>query len=88
MPESGDEIPTNRSRGRYRRGGHGQTNLSQRQWIADVITSADWEADSDNTWTVPVGGGFGKIFRIGKQPMNASVQAFYNVEKPDFGADW
>ncbi len=52
------------------------------------IITANWEADSDNTWTVPVGGGFGKIFRIGKQPMNASVQAFYNVEKPDFGADW
>ncbi len=52
------------------------------------LITANWEADSDNTGTVPVGGGFGKIFRIGKQPMNASVQAFYNVEKPDFGADW
>jgi len=54
---------------------------------APVIT-ANWEADSDNTWTVPFGGGVGKIFRIGKQPMNASAAAYYNVEKPDFGADW
>ncbi len=54
---------------------------------APVIT-ANWEADSDNTWTVPFGGGFGKIFTIGKQPMNASLAAYYNVEKPDFGADW
>ncbi len=54
---------------------------------APIIT-ANWEADSDNTWTVPFGGGFGKIFRIGKQPMNASLAAYYNVEKPDFGADW
>jgi len=54
---------------------------------APVIT-ANWEADSDNTWTVPFGGGFGKIFRIGKQPINASASAYYNVEKPDFGADW
>jgi hypothetical protein len=54
---------------------------------APLIT-ANWEADSDNTWTVPFGGGFGKIFRIGKQPMNASLAAYYNVEKPDFGADW
>ena len=54
---------------------------------APVIT-ADWEADSDNTWTVPFGGGFGKIFRIGNQPMNASLATYYNVEKPDFGADW
>ena len=52
------------------------------------IITANWEADSGNKWTVPVGGGFGKIFRIGKQPMNASVQAFYNVEKPDNGPDW
>jgi hypothetical protein len=54
---------------------------------APIITS-DWEADSDNTWTVPFGGGFGKIFRIGNQPMNASLATYYNVEKPNFGADW
>ena len=54
---------------------------------APIIT-ANWEADSGNKWTVPFGGGFGKIFRIGKQPMNGQVQAFYNVEKPDLGPDW
>jgi hypothetical protein len=54
---------------------------------APIIT-ANWEANSDNTWTVPFGGGGGKIFKIGKQPLNAQVQAFYNVEKPDNGADW
>ena len=52
------------------------------------IISANWEADSDNTWTVPFGGGIGKIFRIGKQPLNGQVSAYYNVEKPDSGADW
>jgi len=52
------------------------------------IITANWEADSDNTWTIPLGGGVGKIFRVGKQPMNASVQAFYNIEKPDNGPDW
>ncbi len=52
------------------------------------IMTADWEADSDDRWTVPVGGGFGKIFRLGKQPMNANVQAFYNVEAPDIVGDW
>ncbi len=54
---------------------------------APIIT-ANWEADSDNRWTVPFGGGVGKIFRIGEQPINASAAAYYNVEKPDFGADW
>jgi hypothetical protein len=37
---------------------------------------------------VPIGGGAGKIFRIGKQPLNAQIQAFYNVVKPDNGPDW
>ncbi|MEM9255906.1 MAG: neuromedin U [Pseudomonadota bacterium] len=53
---------------------------------APIIT-ADWEADDE--WTVPVGGGFGRVFPIGKQPVNASLQAFYNIEKPqDLGPDW
>ena len=50
--------------------------------------TADWEADSDNRWTVPVGGGVGKIQRFGKLPLNIQLQAFCNVEKPDNGADW
>lgn len=54
---------------------------------APVIT-ANWEADSDNTWTIPFGGGFGKIFHIGKQPINGQLSGYYNVEKPDTGADW
>jgi len=51
------------------------------------IITADWEA-SDNDWTVPVGGGFGKVHRFGKLPVNLSFQAFYNAEKPKYGADW
>ena len=38
--------------------------------------------------TIPVGGGFGKIIRVGKLPLNINSQLFYNVEKPDGGADW
>jgi hypothetical protein len=54
---------------------------------APIIT-ANWEADSKNKWTVPIGGGVGKIFRIGKQPVNAQVSAYKNVESPELGADW
>jgi hypothetical protein len=56
--------------------------------VSSPIITANWEADSDNTWLVPVGGGVGKIFRIGSQPMNAQMQAFYNVEKPAVAGDW
>jgi len=53
------------------------------------IITANWKADSDNTWTVPLGGGAGRLFRIGKLPVNMQLQGFYNVEKPDIlGPDW
>jgi hypothetical protein len=58
---------------------------------ASPIITANWEAHgSDNTWTVPVGGGFGRIIRIGKLPVNLNAQAFDNVVKPDDDptADW
>ena len=56
---------------------------------APVIT-ANWKASSENVWTVPLGGGFGKLWRVGKVglPVNTQLQAFYNVEHPDGGADW
>ena len=56
--------------------------------VSAPIITANWEADSDDTWTVPVGGGMGRIFHIGGQAMNASAQAFYNVESPQYGPDW
>lgn len=54
---------------------------------APIIT-ANWEAESGNQWTVPVGGGVGKLLSMGKTPVDAQVQAFYNVEKPQGGPDW
>ena len=56
--------------------------------VSSPIVTANWEADSDDTWTVPAGGGFGRIFRIGDQPINAQLAAYYNVAKPTGGADW
>jgi len=51
--------------------------------------TADWTADADNRWTVPVGGGGGKIVKLGNLPVNLQLQAFQNVETPDnLGADW
>lgn len=52
------------------------------------INTANWEEDNDNRWTIPIGGGGGKVFRLGKQPLNFQTQAFYNVEKPDLGPEW
>ena len=52
------------------------------------ILTADWEATSGEKWTVPFGGGVGRVFAIGRQPLNINTQVFYNLEKPTFGADW
>jgi len=54
---------------------------------APIIT-ANWEASSGNRWTIPVGGGGGKVFMAGKQPMNVNLQAYYNIEAPMFVGDW
>jgi len=56
--------------------------------ISSPILTANWEASGGNQWTVPLGGGFGRVFAIGKQPVNAALQAFWNVAKPNGGADW
>jgi hypothetical protein len=51
--------------------------------------TANWDADSDDTWTVPFGAGFGRVFPVGGLPINASLQSFYNVEEPDnVGPEW
>ncbi len=57
--------------------------------VTAPIITANWEADSDHRWTVPIGGGVGKIFRIGKQPINAQLSLYNNVITPDdYGAEW
>lgn len=58
-------------------------NLSNGWYLTSVpVITANWEADSDNTWTIPLGGGFGKIAKWGRQPIDLSIQAFYNIEQP------
>lgn len=52
------------------------------------ILTVNWKADSSQRWTVPVGGGIGKIFHLGKLPVNAQLSAYYNVVKPDNGPNW
>ena len=54
------------------------------------IMTANWTTTAGNAWTVPVGGGGGKLWRIGKVglPVNTQIQAFYNAVTPDIGPDW
>jgi hypothetical protein len=50
--------------------------------------TANWQADSGDRWTIPVGGGIGKLVRLGNQPVDFKAQAFWNADKPAGGADW
>ena len=55
--------------------------------MAPVITS-NWEASGGNKWTVPVGGGGGRVFKIGKQHVNVKLATYYNAARPDNASDW
>jgi hypothetical protein len=48
---------------------------------APIITS-DWTKPASQGWIVPFGGGGGRVFNIGKQPINSQIQAFYNAVTP------
>lgn len=50
--------------------------------------TGDWTAERRNRWTVPIGGGVGKVVHLGKVPVNNQIGAYYNVERPEFGARW
>jgi hypothetical protein len=54
------------------------------------IITANWLADRKrDVWTLPVGGGAGKIVKLGKLPVNISVQAYTNTKQPHVtGPDW
>jgi hypothetical protein len=43
--------------------------------------TTNWIA-SGGKWTVPVGGGFGKAFQLGGQPMKLDLDAYYNAIRP------
>jgi hypothetical protein len=52
------------------------------------MMTADWKAPSTDRWTVPIGGGGGRIFAIGKQAVNASMQAYGNVVEGHQAGYW
>ena len=57
--------------------------------VTDPVITANWTADHRDMWTVPVGGGIGKIVKLGgKLPVNLRLEAFDNVCTPRNGASW
>jgi len=52
------------------------------------VITANWSGDSSQRWSVPIGGGVGRIFKIGDQPINSSFQAYDYVAHPSLAPRW
>lgn len=61
---------------------NGWSLMSMMQW------TANWQAEAGNRWTVPVGGGVAKLFKMQGQAINTRLEAYANVIKPDGAPDW
>jgi hypothetical protein len=56
--------------------------------LSESVITANWEEDdSDQRFVVPIGGGIGRVFYIGKQAVDVSLSYYHNIEKPDAGAE-
>ena len=56
--------------------------------VSAPILTANWNANNSEQWIVPFGGGIGKVFKLGKLPINVNAQGYYNAVKPDGWGDW
>lgn len=64
-------------------------NLPDGWYIASApIITANWNAAAGQRWSVPVGAGVGKVFKIDNQPINAGLQFYDYVERPSLGPRW
>ena len=59
-------------------------------WYITVqpILTADWRASSGNIWTVPFGGGVGRIMKLGFQPVNITGKFYGNALYPSGASSW
>ena len=59
-------------------------------WFIGVspIITANWEASRGNVWTVPFGGGIGRIMKFGAQPVSLVAQFYGNAVHPANTPAW
>lgn len=64
-------------------------NLPYGSYIVSApIMTSNWNANSGDKWIVPLGGGLGKVFKLGKLPINFNAQAYYNAVSPSGWGKW
>jgi len=52
------------------------------------IVTANWRVTGDERWTVPFGGGVGRIMKLGFQPVNITAQLYGNAVHPPGTSPW
>ncbi|MGC2529584.1 MAG: hypothetical protein WA639_17675 [Candidatus Acidiferrum sp.] len=52
------------------------------------IITANWRGTNSNVWTVPFGGGVGRIMKLGFQPVNISASFYGNAVHPPGASPW
>jgi len=45
--------------------------------------SADFTRDKGDRWTLPLGGGVGRVFSLGRQKLSLSLEGYGNIAHPD-----
>lgn len=65
-------------------------NLPHGWYVTSQPTmTANWMiSKGSERWVIPLGGGFGHVFSIGKQPINVSLQAYNNIKTQSIGPEW
>ena len=49
--------------------------------------TANWLSKPGQVWTIPIGGGVAKTFRLGSQPAKLAVDSYYNAIRPQAGGN-
>jgi hypothetical protein len=50
--------------------------------------TANWEATNGGRWVVPLGGGIGRIMKLGYQPVSLTAQFYGNAAHPPGASPW
>jgi hypothetical protein len=50
--------------------------------ITNPTITADWTQVRSNIWLLPIGGGFGRTWKLGRQPVDANLTIYRNVVRP------
>jgi hypothetical protein len=75
-----DRVPVNQMTVQY----FLNYNLPKAWYLTSApILTANWQAEANDVWTIPFGAGVGRVFKLGKLPLNGSLSMYRNAVRPD-----